>query len=219
MTDTPRKRLVGLGLLILCLGLNPAARAEDNVNPFSGFGNNNEGKGPDADAPNNDDSFDELDDEFGFQPPSDLIPPPADGSAPAPRADVKPADPPPRPEPRTPPPRTRSVPSRRNSPPPTLSKSAEPLTSIPGKKATAGPTGTKLAGYLELDPAVKGLQVKNFDLKIKTSAMWLSSSVSGRAKTLFWIRKSVERSRSLDRAKSRYKKLTKRSCPRWPQTD
>ncbi|MCB0417213.1 MAG: type II secretion system secretin GspD [Bdellovibrionales bacterium] len=165
MTDTPGKRLVGIGLLLLSLGLHSAAYAEDNVNPFAGFGNNNEGKGPDTEARGEDDSFDELDDEFGFQPPSDLVPPP-EGSAPAPRADVKPADPPPsRPEPRTPPPRTRTAPSRRNSPPPSLAKPSEPLAPLPGKKASAAPTGTKLAGYLELDPAVKGLQVKNFDLQ------------------------------------------------------
>lgn len=121
MTDTPRRRLVGIGLLLLCLGALPAAaRAEENVNPFAGFGNNNEGKAPDTESRGDEDSFDELDDEFGFQPPSDLVPPPPEGSAPAPRADVQPSEPPPRPEPRTSPrtvPRTRTAPSRRNSPP------------------------------------------------------------------------------------------------------
>src|SRR5690606_21966286 len=93
----------------------------------------------------------------------DLMPPPV----PNPQSQAPSTPPTPNPRaraPRTPPPARTSPAPRRNSPPPQLAKPATPVTPPP-TQASPSASAPNLAGYLELDPAVKGLQVKNFDLQ------------------------------------------------------
>ena len=149
----PSKLLTLVLVFQLALGFSPISAEEPpQENPFGGFEN----------PPPVDPDFQE-DDGFLGAPENNLEgfspPPPLSGANPAPApAPSQPKPPAPtRPVPPTPmPPAPRaSVVTPPSIPTPSLSK---------GKKPAEPP---KLADYLELDPSVKGLEVKNFDLPDK----------------------------------------------------
>jgi len=158
----PSKLLSLVLILQLSVGTAPMKAEEPpQENPFGGF-----------DSPTPVDPDFQEDD--GFLNPSEnnlqgFTPPPSDPAlAPAPAAPpAPPASTSNRPTPRSPQPPAASRPA----PVPPAPRSAvvtppeRPAPSAPGGKKS--PAAPKLADYLELDPSVKGLEVKNFDLPDK----------------------------------------------------
>lgn len=146
-----RRSLLPL-VVLLALGFSRSVLSEP-PNPFAQPGQPPPNGAPPPPPPEGDE-FD-LEDDFGFQPPSDAAKP-----TPEPEPPESVSTPPP---PTTPPSGGRRTarptppPNRGNSP--TFSTESPPPTKDPG--AAPAP---KLADYLELDSTVKGLQVKNFDL-------------------------------------------------------
>lgn len=148
----PRKRPAVVALLSVLLALGPTAAAEtapSSPNPFAG----NQGAPTDrSDFVEENDVLDDSIENFGFEPPTKAGPPSA--SQPPETA----------PTPPTRPNIAPTVPSPRSATAP------RPRTAFPPRGAERGKPGQdqkqpqKLADYLSLDPAVKGLQVKNFDL-------------------------------------------------------
>ena len=103
-------------------------------------------------------------DDFGFSPPPNVAPPPGNVAG-------APIQPPPNSPPsapiNNPPPTARTAPPARINTPGARAAGTPPLTT-PGNTTTKkAPAAPKLNDYLELDPSVKGLEVKNFDLPDK----------------------------------------------------
>ncbi|MFM8316339.1 MAG: hypothetical protein ACKOA8_18835, partial [Deltaproteobacteria bacterium] len=131
-----------------------------NVNPFGG---NPEDSMPPGSEFQEDDNFLDPGGNFGFQPNPTPPPPPSNLPAkPSPSAQL--------PSRNTAPSSPNSPvfnpsgprPSRTPTPPPNFGSNQPTGSSSSKKKATP-----KLADYLELDPSIKSLEVKNFDLPDK----------------------------------------------------
>jgi general secretion pathway protein D len=134
---------LGLGPIPVSVSEEPPPAPE---NPFGGFDNP---PPVDPDFPE-DDSFlnPPTNNMGGFAPPLPTNQPPT-GNNQVPRGGYGNATPP----------------SRLNIP--TARPAVTPPAPVPSTKAKAAPEPKKLADYLELDSAVKGLEVKNFDLPDK----------------------------------------------------
>jgi len=118
-------------------------------------------------------AIDEPGDDFGFSPPpAALTPPPGAQAIPQnepPPSQAAPNIPPPSKTVTIPPPRSNPPSARNATPPPSSAKNAgtPPLSAPTAATKKAPPAAPKLTDYLELDPSVKGLEVKNFDLPDK----------------------------------------------------
>lgn len=156
-------------LIVLCFSLALPKTSWTEPPPPPDAGGNPFGWVPDGSSPpppgsefQEDDNFLDPGSNFGFQAPESA-----------------PSSPQPQPMPEPPPSQAPRVqpPARIANPSPTISPSIQSPTSLgptlpsgPSNSATAGKKkkeAPKLADYLELDPSIKSLEVKNFDLMDK----------------------------------------------------
>jgi general secretion pathway protein D len=170
--DAALRPLLAL-VLIAALSFASSAYAEP-PNPFGG----NQGTTDRKDFEEENDVLSDPVENFGFDPPENLAPPPlpegggfGQASPPPPSAPPPAATPEPRRAGRTSP---RANPPARTAPPSALGGAAAKAAAgaAPPAATTGLPTGggkpaPKLDEYLELESSVKGLQVQNFDLPDK----------------------------------------------------
>jgi len=157
------KTLSTIILVCFCMVLSnlgwsePPAPPDAGSNPFGWTPEAPSAPAPTPSAPppgsefQEDDNFLDPGNNFGFQPPQPVQPVPSQN----------PTLPPQRPGQRTTPPSQLAQPGQ----PPAISPSSpsSPANPVASKKKAA----PKLADYLELDPSIKSLEVKNFDLADK----------------------------------------------------
>ncbi len=178
-------RLAGWFALVALLCAFAASRLQaEPPNPFGGASSGGTTDRKDFEPDDNDVLSDPVDN-FGFDPPENLAPPPLPSGGG--QVQAQPPAPPPSAPPQRinrPNPAARAVPGARANPPQALGgapRGGPPNGSAPrsaptqaaqaaaagGMATGAGKAAPRLEEYLELDSSVKGLQVQNFDLPDK----------------------------------------------------